>query len=747
MDTFYTVLAPYHRLSHGITMLGRIAARRTPVFMIVISCISANSCGIIKRKPTTAVFSTNIDFGMVMGNFTLNPFLPLELTAFNGSRVRIQLTAKEVTLSSVSTSSATWTTNGPADSQVWYAGISRQYPALVTGHRSISRAETDDSISSSDFSFATATPAGAIYYVDAVDGNDANVGTSLARPWKTIDRVNASSFNPGDRILFKSGQAWRGQLSVSSSGAPDNPIVFDSYGSGPKPIINAADLITDWVNVSADIWSAPMHWRPNQIFRRQARMVQEPSKISLTADNQWFYDGATTLFVFSVANPNTASIEASHRDYAFRLKDQDHVALNNMVLQYCNSRAGCYSALATSNRSGFSITNVDVLYSYGPGVSFDNTNGSLSSIVITDLTTDHCAFSPGGVGSVSFGTVGTDAQFTGVTVTGGHFAYAGVHGDSSVVARESSGIDLDNVKNSRFIGGSYDHNGSSAMIIHDGSSKIIVSGGTMHDDGQAPAGDGNEVGIGGIGAGSSDITLTGIDLYGSRSSIIEIATTNTNAVMTGITITNCKIHGGRSHGFQIGGGHRAIVFKYNLVYGNAGYGFFTNEGVTGDPAVLVYNNVFWGNGMGEFDKYGLYINSSGINLENNIIAESKGQEIFKSSGKSVKSDYNLWYHSAGGTFMTWDNTCYDLSGWKLQSGQDSNSLYANPLFLDALNSDFRIAPSSQAINAGTDLGSAYKDALDPRSATFPYQTIDQTSLGSGRVIGAFAFIWPLNEHP
>ena len=43
----------------------------------------------------------------------------------------------------------------------------------------------------------------ATYYVDATNGNDASNGLSEATPWKTVAKVNASSFNPGDQILLK----------------------------------------------------------------------------------------------------------------------------------------------------------------------------------------------------------------------------------------------------------------------------------------------------------------------------------------------------------------------------------------------------------------------------------------------------------------------------------------------------------------------------------------------------------------
>lgn len=31
------------------------------------------------------------------------------------------------------------------------------------------------------------------YYVDAVNGSDANPGTSLKQPWKTVNKVNSPS--------------------------------------------------------------------------------------------------------------------------------------------------------------------------------------------------------------------------------------------------------------------------------------------------------------------------------------------------------------------------------------------------------------------------------------------------------------------------------------------------------------------------------------------------------------------------
>ena len=41
--------------------------------------------------------------------------------------------------------------------------------------------------------------AGQSVNVGTTNGNDANNGLSQATPWKTIAKVNASRFNPGDK--------------------------------------------------------------------------------------------------------------------------------------------------------------------------------------------------------------------------------------------------------------------------------------------------------------------------------------------------------------------------------------------------------------------------------------------------------------------------------------------------------------------------------------------------------------------
>lgn len=86
----------------------------------------------------------------------------------------------------------------------------------------------------------------ATYYVDSVGGRDTNSGLRTTAPWRTIAKVNRTKLVPGDSILFKAGDLWREQLTVSASGAVGHPIRFGSYGIGSQPTLSGSDRITEW---------------------------------------------------------------------------------------------------------------------------------------------------------------------------------------------------------------------------------------------------------------------------------------------------------------------------------------------------------------------------------------------------------------------------------------------------------------------------------------------------------------------
>lgn len=77
--------------------------------------------------------------------------------------------------------------------------------------------------------------AGIDYYIDADQGDDARAGTSPEQAWRSLNKANAITFNPGDRILLKAGSVWnRQQLWPKGSGSADKPITIGAYGNAPQ---------------------------------------------------------------------------------------------------------------------------------------------------------------------------------------------------------------------------------------------------------------------------------------------------------------------------------------------------------------------------------------------------------------------------------------------------------------------------------------------------------------------------------
>lgn len=67
-------------------------------------------------------------------------------------------------------------------------------------------------------------------------GSDANSGTDPAHPWQTIAKLNASSFQAGDSILFQAGQSFGGNVTfgANDAGTPAAPIAVNTYSYDPS---------------------------------------------------------------------------------------------------------------------------------------------------------------------------------------------------------------------------------------------------------------------------------------------------------------------------------------------------------------------------------------------------------------------------------------------------------------------------------------------------------------------------------
>ena len=248
----------------------------------------------------------------------------------------------------------------------------------------------------------------ATYYLDATNGNDSNSGTSELTSWKTIGKVNASAFFPGDQILFKRGAVWREQLLTSSAGNAANFITFGSYGTGNRPVISALDLIvpgSSWTLDSANIWKTTVPIQPKVVVFDSVLGITVTSKAALDADYKWWWS-SNVLYVYSVSTPDTRwlnpGVQVGARPNAINIT-KNYITLDNLevqgantswmgnvhmesngvnhfIMQNCESKWGCHG-FAIGPRNGGSNTVRDCLFHHnlGYGISSDTDTGPTST--------------------------------------------------------------------------------------------------------------------------------------------------------------------------------------------------------------------------------------------------------------------------------------------------------------------------------------------------------------------------------
>ncbi|WP_219825775.1 hypothetical protein [Nonomuraea typhae] len=84
---------------------------------------------------------------------------------------------------------------------------------------------------------SAAAAAAPVYYVDDVNGDDANNGTSAATAWRSLAKASSATLVPGAKLLLKRGGQFPDRLTVAESGTAAAPIVIDAYGTGARPVV------------------------------------------------------------------------------------------------------------------------------------------------------------------------------------------------------------------------------------------------------------------------------------------------------------------------------------------------------------------------------------------------------------------------------------------------------------------------------------------------------------------------------
>ena len=164
-----------------------------------------------------------------------------------------------------------------------------------------------------------------------------------------------------------------------------------------------------------------------------------------------------------------------------------------------------------------------------------------------------------------------------------------------------------------------------------------------------------------------------------------------------------------------------VTFRNNIIFNSLYVGLSIggySKNVGGSDHCVIVNNSLWNNGTGSSSGLGefqIQYHATNNTVENNIFdgyTHSSNYLVYdftSSVANPAVLDYNDFYNSAGATNSLWNWQGKSITGfspYKSASGQDGNSVFADPLYVNITTSpyNFDLASGSPAINTGTNLG-------------------------------------------
>jgi hypothetical protein len=181
---------------------------------------------------------------------------------------------------------------------------------------------------------------------------------------------------------------------------------------------------------------------------------------------------------------------------------------------------------------------------------------------------------------------------------------------------------------------------------------------------------------------------------------IEMASEHAGHVTSFVTARNNLVYSSNSVGITIGGYASNVGGSdHCTIVNNALFQNDTKNTGSGEFQIQYYatNNVFKNNIV--------YASSSGLFINNYTSSEPDPADV----------DYNLYYASLSPSMANflWNGTNHvGFSSYQTATGKDGHSQYMDPQFLSLTMPNLQIQPTSPAVNAGINLGSAIVGTLD-----------------------------------
>jgi hypothetical protein len=217
------------------------------------------------------------------------------------------------------------------------------------------------------------------YHVDATTGDDGFDGASPTTAWRSLDRVNAGGLQPGDRVLFKRGETFRGQLQPTS-GTEGDAIVYGAYGTGEMPKLMGSverNGSASWSSLDGNVWTTTGPFAAsigNIIFDGETcGWLKLDSADVLAPGDFWFNTANQTLELYATSNPADAwtDIELAVNRHIINNSGVSHVVYEGLHLLY-----GAAHGIGGSNSHHVTVRGCEISYIGGglltPTVRFGN---------------------------------------------------------------------------------------------------------------------------------------------------------------------------------------------------------------------------------------------------------------------------------------------------------------------------------------------------------------------------------------
>ena len=520
---------------------------------------------------------------------------------------------------------------------------------------------------------------GTTYYVSN-SGSDQNSGRSAALPWQTAAKVDATTFQPGDTILFQRGGQWRESLDASSDGTAADPITYGAYGdaTAAKPLFLGSDVLdpSAFSLVTGTTYSLGRTAAVNWVFSDGAftREAQDAAGSSVEATDVTFVestagsfydDAAAGLLYVNIGGTLVGhALEAATRDNAVYSDGQSHLVFDSLATSETALDAAGYG-FRVQYGSDVAVTDCDSTLAGKHNYGFIDVTG----ITATGLTSSQCAPDAGygGASAIAFfvdagqGVDAATAQFSDCTFTDrdGPYPIFISHGNGTGGIGTLSLTDL--VSTEGYGGGMYVYStGPDERVSVKGGD---IAGATVELD-------------------TDDSVIDGLTLTGSGAGIDLVGSDDVvqNCLLAGINPNTAAGQAGAIIDNGTGNTVRLSTFDWAPTTGAAVVEMTAGSGLT-----LVGN---------------LYACPIPVDLA----------FVATSATVPITSDYNLYL--SGSVFIVGAGASQVdllLADW-IRSGYDAHSAAGDPGFTDAAGGNFTLSAISPAIDVA---GSAISQSPVP----------------------------------